>query len=78
VIRVSWLVTGLFFLLVGLYGAVRPDEMARFTEQVDALGSKRDVGAVEPTDWNVRLTRLVSLFPALCGVAIVGLAFAPA
>ncbi|WP_049935970.1 hypothetical protein [Haloplanus natans] len=76
-IRASWLLTGLCFLLLGLYGSARPDELARFTERVDALGSKRDIGSVEPTDLNVRLTRLVSLFSTLCGVAIVGLAVAP-
>jgi len=78
VVRISWLLLGLFFLGTGLYGAIRPYELARFTEQIDALGSRHDVGSVEPTDWNVRLTRLVSLFLALCGVTIVVLVAARA
>lgn len=76
-VRPDAFLTGLFFLAVGSYGVLRPYAMARFTEQVDALGSRRDTASVEPTDWSVRLTRVVSAVAALCGAAIVGLAFAP-
>jgi len=76
-VSLSWVATGLFFLLGGLYGMIRPYRTARFTEQVDALGSKRDTSTVEPTALNVRLTRFVSLVSALCGAGIVALAVAP-
>ncbi|MCY4731859.1 hypothetical protein KY092_14965 [Natronomonas gomsonensis] len=47
----------LLFVLFGLPSAVWPYRMARFEEQLDAIGSKRRWSEVEPADWKVMLTR---------------------
>ncbi|WP_058573412.1 hypothetical protein [Haloferax profundi] len=47
-------------LLVSLLGGAmlaKPRRVARFLEQTDAVGSKHKLRDVEPTDWNVTLTR---------------------
>lgn len=70
---VTHLLVGFFFLTVGLYGGVRPYKMAKFGEQIDAIGSTRSSYSVEPTDWNVSLTQVVSILTAACGIAIISL-----
>jgi hypothetical protein len=70
---VTHLLVGLFFLTTGLYGVVYPYKMAKFGEQLDAIGSKRPSYHVEPTNWNVSLTRIVSIFIVVCGIAIISL-----
>jgi hypothetical protein len=64
-----------FFLAAGLHGVLRPYKTAKFGEQLDAIGSKRAAQRVEPADWNVTLTRVVSLFTTLGGTVVVLLAF---
>lgn len=46
-------------LVFGLPNAMWPYKMARFEEQLDAIGSKRSWSEVEPADWKVLLTRVV-------------------
>lgn len=43
---------------------------ARFGEMIDAIGSKRTADEVEPTDWNVDLTRIVGMMIAFVGVVL--------
>jgi hypothetical protein len=58
----------LFFLLFGGLGALYPYELARFGEQLDAIGSTTRASDVEPAGWNVALTRIVSI-----GMVVFGL-----
>ena len=58
----------------GLLLAARPYRVARFGERLDAIGSRRSWNSVEPTDWNVRMTRIVGVGLALFGLLVAGLA----
>ncbi|UVE51845.1 hypothetical protein KU306_06415 [Haloferax larsenii] len=55
---------------------VKPRQSARVLEQLNAIGSKRNLRTVEPTDWNVTLTRAVGGFIFLMGVAFLLLVLA--
>lgn len=59
---------GFIMLLFGLPGALAPYKVARFGEQLDAIGSKTRSRDVEPADWNVLLTRVVGIGMTLVGV----------
>ena len=63
-------VLGTLLVGVGLLGAVWPQRVARFEEQLDAIGSKRSAGEVEPAEWKVTLTRGAGVVLALFGVAV--------
>lgn len=58
----------LLFVLFGLPSAVWPYRMARFEEQLDAIGSKRRWSEVEPADWKVMLTRYVGIVMVGAGI----------
>lgn len=60
---------GVVFLAIGLPGAVKPDMVTRFLEQLDAIGSKTSWDEVEPAEWNVTLTRFGGIFMTALGVA---------
>ena len=64
------LVFGTLLIGFGLLGAVWPYRVARFEEQIDAIGSKRSWDEVEPTEWKVMLTRVIGVVVAFIGVAI--------
>lgn len=53
-------------LPLGTLAAVRPYDVTKVAEAVDAIGRKPS-GPVEPADWNVLLTRLVGAAFALLG-----------
>ena len=57
------------FLAIGLPGAVKPYETARFMERLDSIGSKTSWHSVEPAEWNVTLTRFGGIFVTALGVA---------
>lgn len=59
-----------FMLVLGVLGLLWPYEVTRFGERVDAIGSKRSWSSVEPADWNVRLTRAMSVVFLVLSVAI--------
>jgi hypothetical protein len=67
---------GLLFLVFGGVGVVYPRPVARFGEQLDAIGSTTSMDEVEPTDWNVVLTRVVSVVFVLFGLGLLWLALA--
>lgn len=48
---------GAFLLVSGLLMATWPYRLARLSERLDAIGSRRARDAVEPADWNVSLAR---------------------
>jgi hypothetical protein len=56
--RLPTLGAGLFLLVFGLPAALFPYPVARFSERIDAIGSRRSRTRVEPTGWKVLLTRL--------------------
>jgi len=57
-------------LAFGVSNAVWPYRMARLGERLDALGTERGSGEVEPTDWNVVFTRLSGGVFLFGGVAL--------
>lgn len=61
---------GALIIAFGLVGAVWPYEVARFEEQIDAIGSKRSASEVEPADWKVYLTRIFGAGFVLLGVLV--------
>ena len=63
-------VLGTLLVGFGLLGAVWPYRVARFEEQLDAIGSKRSWDEVEPTEWKVMLTRVIGVVFTLIGIAI--------
>jgi hypothetical protein len=58
-------------LVFGLPAAVYPCQVAKFSEAMDAIGSKRKSSEVEPAGWNVALTRIVGVGFSLFGLAII-------
>jgi len=74
-VDVGLLALSVFFAGWGLLLAARPYRVARLGERVDAIGSRRSWNSVEPTDWNVRLTRAVGVGLALFGLLVAGFAF---
>jgi hypothetical protein len=65
---------GLLLLIFGGIGTAFPRGVARFGEQIDAIGSTTPADEVEPAEWNVVLTRISSAVLALIGVGFVVLA----
>jgi hypothetical protein len=61
-------VFGVLLILIGGVNVRFARGMARFSEQLDAIGSKRRWSEVEPADWKVMLTRI-------SGVALVVIGF---
>lgn len=71
--QVLLLIPGILVSLLGGVMMARPRQVARFQEQMDAIGSKRRLADVEPADWNVSLNRLGGAIILLVGiVAILG------
>ena len=62
---------GFIFVLIGGVSAIWPYRLAKFGEILDAIGSKRSLGEVEPADWNVGLTRIVGIVMVIVGAGVV-------
>ncbi|PSP26729.1 hypothetical protein BRC65_09830 [Halobacteriales archaeon QH_2_65_14] len=50
-------ILGVLLMVAGVRSMVRPYELGKFDEQIDAVGSTRPVPDVEPADWKVALHR---------------------
>ena len=74
-VDVGLLALSVFFAGWGLLLAARPYRVARLDERTDAIGSRRSWNSVEPTDWNVQMTRIVGVGLALFGLLVAALAF---
>lgn len=66
------LLSGLLVVAVGggLYRFARP--LARFSEQLDAIGSTTSADEVEPADWKVWLYRAIAVLIVVAGVGLFG------
>ena len=53
----------------------KPYRLAKFGEQIDAIGSKRRLTKVEPTDWNVTLTRRLGPVLSFLGLLLLGFVY---
>jgi hypothetical protein len=62
---------GFIFVLFGAVSVIWPYKLARFSEQLDAIGSKRPLESVEPAEWTVELTRIVGVLMIVFGVGMV-------
>ena len=62
---------GFVFMLLGAAGAIWPYRLAKFNEQLDAIGSKRSMADVEPAGWNVGLTRIGGILAVIVGAGMV-------
>ena len=63
-------ILGTVLLAIGIASAVRPYEVARFEDRLDAIGSTRSWSEIEPADWKVLLTRLGGIAVSLFGVLV--------
>lgn len=61
---------GLVLLVAGLASYRRPYYLTLLGEQIDAIGSTTPVSEVEPSDWNVFLTKVIGGGVALFGAAV--------
>jgi len=66
------LLYGLLVVAVGggLYRVARP--LARFSEQLDAIGSTTPADEVEPADWKVWLYRGIAVLIVVAGIGLFG------
>ncbi|QLH80086.1 hypothetical protein HZS55_22300 [Halosimplex rubrum] len=62
---------GLLLLVFGSLGVRYARPLTRFNEQMDAIGSKTPASEVEPAEWNVAFTKILSAFFALLGLGLV-------
>lgn len=60
--------TIVFCFAVGLPQLIWPHQLARFSEQLDSIGSKRRWSQVEPANWKVTLTRGIGVVLTVLGV----------
>lgn len=60
-----------FLLLIGFPLAKWPYKITRYGEQIDSIGSKRAWSDVEPTDWNVNLTKFFGYGLILFGMILI-------
>lgn len=60
-------VVGVVLLAVGGAGVRYSYRLSRFDEQLDAIGSTRSVGDVEPAAWKVLATKAVAAFVGVLG-----------
>ena len=58
---------GIVLLAVGVGILYWAYGIARFSEQIDAIGAKRSSSAVEPAGWNVTLYRISGAMIAFIG-----------
>lgn len=68
--QLAWirLSLGVVMLVFAGLGIAYPYKVARIGEMLDAIGSTRNLDAVEPAQWNVLLTRILSVVLALVGL----------
>lgn len=55
-------------IAAGVASVRYPRRIARYEEMLDAIGSTRRVGDVEPADWKVSLTRAGGVILVIAGV----------
>jgi len=72
---VRYLVLGFLFTVWGVLMTWKPYRLAKFGEQIDAIGSKRRLTKVEPTDWNVTLTRRLGPVLSFLGLLLLGFVY---
>lgn len=61
-------VGGILLTIQGVLMIWKAYELTRFSEQLDAIGSKRRASQVEPAEWNVTVTRRLGPFFVLFGL----------
>ncbi len=73
------LIPGTFISLLGLLIVALPYRVARFQQQMDAIGSTRSFEDVEPSEWNIHLNRLIGVCILLPGMYLIlaGFGFIP-
>jgi hypothetical protein len=68
-VALAGLVLGAVLAAAGVASVKYAYRIARFEEQIDAIGSKRDLGTVEPADWKVALNKVLGV--ALGGLGVI-------
>lgn len=59
---------GIFLLIAGIIFAIWPYSIAKFGEELKAMGTEQSAYSVEPTDLNVWITRIVGVASAIIGL----------
>ncbi|QLH85111.1 hypothetical protein HZS54_25945 [Halosimplex pelagicum] len=62
---------GFLFAVFGGLGVRYARPLARFNEQMDAIGSTTPASEVEPAEWNVTFTKLLSACFLLLGLGLI-------
>ena len=70
---ILYFLVGLFVFLISVYGVIKPYNLAKFFERIDAIGSKRRWANVEPANWNVSVVRIASIIMAISSGVFVAL-----
>ena len=70
-----YLILGFIFTVWGVLATWKPYRLAKFEEQIDAIGSKRRSTKVEPTNWKVTLTRRLGPVLSFSGLVLLGFAY---
>ena len=72
---IGYLILGFLFTVWGVLSTWKPYRFAKFEEQIDAIGSKRRLTKVEPSDWKITLTRRLGPVLSFLGLLLMGLAY---
>jgi hypothetical protein len=62
------LLHNLVYLLIGLVGTIRPYYLAKIYVLFHSIGSERPESEIDPEDWFVLITRILSFFFLILGV----------
>jgi hypothetical protein len=69
-VEIGRILFGLVVAALGLYPTLAPYNAARLGERLDAIGSRRSWVTIEPTTWNVRLTRIAGVLTVVFGLVV--------
>lgn len=73
-VAIQGVIVGSVLLGLGLLGVRYAYGITRFEERLDAIGSNRRTGSIEPAEWNVTFTKVLSGCLATIGALILLLA----
>jgi hypothetical protein len=66
-IEVGKTLFGLVLLIVGVFGYRYAYELSRLSERIDSIGSTTPWNEVEPANWSVLLSQVISIIVAGIG-----------
>jgi len=73
-VEINGLLLGGALIVLGLFGIRYAHQITRFGEQIDAIGSKRQLSDIEPAEWSVSIARVLGFIVILTGIVVTFLA----